>query len=74
MSEENRNVVLFCYADKRMAIQNIEGIPHRNNKPSIHDIHTVKKHYVIEIYAAIMEGKKSSSAISLRLKLGVNSR
>ena len=32
---------------------------------------TVKKHYVIEIYAAIMKGKKSSSAISLWLKPGV---
>ena len=38
---------------------------------TIHDIRTVKKHHVIEIYAVIMEGKKSSSAISLRLKLGV---
>ena len=37
----------------------------------IRDMRTVKKHYVIEIYAAIMKGRKSSSAISLWLKPGV---
>ena len=34
----------------------------RNTKAAhnlIHDIHTAKKHYVIEIYAAIIEGKKA---------------
>ena len=46
-------------------------MPLKKKEKAIHDIHTVKKHYVIEIYAAIIEGKKSSSAISLRLKPGV---
>ena len=39
------------------------------NANSIHDIHTVKKHYVIEIYAAIIEGKKAPANLSM-LKTG----
>ena len=53
-------------------ISHILGLSHNLGKkvperPFIHDICTVEKHYVIEIYAAIIEGKKPVSYTHLTL-------